>query len=173
MNASHVFFCVQGRLVLSNFFVPTLKEAPKDAHTISHKLLLRAGFIRQVPSFPNVPLCHQLVFRSLDNTRKSPSHPQLANTAGFYSYLPFAVRVLDKIERIIDEELQSIGGPPHTRLLPPIHASGNLMALITSRAYTCADYSVIPKPSKWEIPWGKRHGTHSLLSQAATKWTCR
>lgn len=34
----------------SQLFIPTLKESPKDAEIISHKMLLRAGYIRQVAS---------------------------------------------------------------------------------------------------------------------------
>lgn len=34
----------------SQLFIPTLKETPKDAEIISHKMLLRAGYIRQVAS---------------------------------------------------------------------------------------------------------------------------
>src|SRR5918995_1138977 len=33
---------------LSSFFLPTLKEAPADAEAISHKLMVRAGLIRQL-----------------------------------------------------------------------------------------------------------------------------
>ena len=32
----------------SQLFAPTLREAPADAEAISHKLLVRGGFIRQV-----------------------------------------------------------------------------------------------------------------------------
>src|SRR5579872_5127782 len=32
----------------SNLFIPTLREAPADAEVASHKLLLRAGYIRQL-----------------------------------------------------------------------------------------------------------------------------
>jgi len=32
----------------SNYFIPTLREDPADAEAVSHKLLLRAGFIRQI-----------------------------------------------------------------------------------------------------------------------------
>src|ERR671919_517460 len=32
----------------SNTFIPTLKEDPADAEVVSHKLLVRAGFIRQL-----------------------------------------------------------------------------------------------------------------------------
>ena len=32
----------------SKLFVPTLREAPSDAEVASHKLLLRAGYIRQL-----------------------------------------------------------------------------------------------------------------------------
>ena len=32
----------------SLFFVPTLKDAPKDAEVRSHKLMTRAGIVKQV-----------------------------------------------------------------------------------------------------------------------------
>ena len=32
----------------SNLFVPTLREDPADAEVASHRLLVRAGFIRQL-----------------------------------------------------------------------------------------------------------------------------
>ena len=35
---------------LSKYFLPTLKEVPKDAEIISHRLMLRAGMIRQASS---------------------------------------------------------------------------------------------------------------------------
>jgi prolyl-tRNA synthetase len=35
---------------LSNYFLPTLKEAPADAEALSHKLLVRAGLVRQLGS---------------------------------------------------------------------------------------------------------------------------
>ena len=34
----------------SKLFLPTLKESPADAEVISHKLMVRAGTIRQVAS---------------------------------------------------------------------------------------------------------------------------
>ncbi len=63
----------------SQIFVPTLRENPSDAEAISHQLMLRAGYIRQISS-------------------------------GVYSYLPLAWRVIQKIEHIIREELNAIGG---------------------------------------------------------------
>jgi prolyl-tRNA synthetase len=33
---------------LSNYFLPTEKEAPADAEALSHKLMVRAGLIRQM-----------------------------------------------------------------------------------------------------------------------------
>ncbi len=60
-------------------FIPTLKEAPSDAEAISHKLLVRAGFVRQL-------------------------------AAGLYIYLPLGIRVMEKINRIIREEMNAIGG---------------------------------------------------------------
>jgi prolyl-tRNA synthetase len=72
----------------SQAFIPTLKEAPADAQVASHKLLLRAGFIRQLG-------------------------------AGIYDYLPLARRSLAKIERIIREEMDAIGGQEFH--LPALH----------------------------------------------------
>lgn len=63
----------------SQYFIPTLREEPADAEVVSHKLLLRAGMIRQL-------------------------------SAGIYSYLPLAQRAIQKIETIIREEMNRIGG---------------------------------------------------------------
>ncbi|HET9452385.1 MAG TPA: aminoacyl--tRNA ligase-related protein, partial [Aggregicoccus sp.] len=35
---------------LSSYFLPTVKEAPADAEAVSHKLLVRAGLVRQLAS---------------------------------------------------------------------------------------------------------------------------
>lgn len=63
----------------SKFFIPTLKEDPSDAIIPSHKLMIRAGMIRQL-------------------------------TAGVYSYLPLGLLVFKKIEKVIREEMNTIGG---------------------------------------------------------------
>ena len=64
---------------LSQFFLPTIKEDPTEAVVASHKLMLRAGMIRQV-------------------------------TAGVYSYLPLGKIVFNKVEKILREEMNAIGG---------------------------------------------------------------
>ena len=48
---------------MSNLFSQTLREAPADAEVISHQLLLRAGFIRQLASgiFCSLPLAQRKV----------------------------------------------------------------------------------------------------------------
>lgn len=61
----------------SKMLIPTLRETPNDAEILSHQMLLRAGYIRQV-------------------------------TAGVYSYLPLAHRVLEKIKKIMQEEFAAI-----------------------------------------------------------------
>ena len=73
---------------LSHFFLPTLREAPADAEFVSHILLLRGGFIRQL-------------------------------AAGIYSYLPLAWRSMLKIQTIIREEMNAIGGQEFH--LPALH----------------------------------------------------
>ncbi len=37
-------------MLLSKMFVPTMKEVPKEAEVISHKLMLRAGYVRRLSS---------------------------------------------------------------------------------------------------------------------------
>jgi len=68
--------------------IPTLKEDPQDAEVISHKLMIRGGFIRKLIS-------------------------------GAYSYLPLGFRVLEKVERIIREEMNGKGA--QEVLMPAIH----------------------------------------------------
>ena len=62
----------------SKMLIPTLREMPSDAQVISHALMLRAGYVRQV-------------------------------SAGVYSYLPLANRVIEKAKRIMREEFDKIG----------------------------------------------------------------
>lgn len=75
---------------LTQFFIPTLKEDPQDAIVPSHKLMIRAGMIRQL-------------------------------TSGVYSYLPFGLIVFRKIENIIRDEMNKIGG--NEFLLPALSPS--------------------------------------------------
>ena len=63
----------------SQLFLPTLREDPADAEAVSHKLLVRGGFVRQV-------------------------------SAGIWSYAPLGWRIHRKVEQIIREEMDAIGG---------------------------------------------------------------
>ena len=63
---------------LSKFFMPILRDNPKEAEILSHRLMLRAGMVRQ-------------------------------EAAGIYSWLPLGFRVLQKIERIVREEMDRAG----------------------------------------------------------------
>ena len=64
---------------MSELFLRTLRDDPADAEVPSHKLLIRAGYVR-------------------------PIGP------GLYSWLPLGLRVLRKIEAVIREEMNAIGG---------------------------------------------------------------
>ena len=64
---------------MSQLFLRTLRDDPADAEVASHRLLIRAGYIRPV-------------------------------APGLYSWLPLGLRVLRRIERIVREEMNSIGG---------------------------------------------------------------
>ena len=75
---------------MSKLFSQTLRDAPGDAEVVSHKLLVRAGFIRQL-------------------------------AAGIFSYLPLARRTMTKIENIMREEMDAIGGQEVT--MPVVHSA--------------------------------------------------
>jgi prolyl-tRNA synthetase len=49
----------------SQYFIPTLREDPADAEVISHRLLLRAGFIRQVGAgiYSYLPLAQRSIIK--------------------------------------------------------------------------------------------------------------
>ena len=64
---------------LSHLFFTTLRDDPADAEMASHRLLLRAGYVRQLGS-------------------------------GIYSLLPLGKRVNDRVEQVIREEQNAIGG---------------------------------------------------------------
>jgi len=72
----------------SKLFPKTRKEAPKDAESINHKLLVRGGFIDQL-------------------------------MAGSWTLLPLGWRVVTKINQIIREEMNAIGG--QEMLMPLLH----------------------------------------------------
>src|SRR3989442_8043610 len=63
----------------TRFLIPRLREDPADAEAISHKLMVRAGLVRQL-------------------------------AAGIYVYLPVGLRVIEKVNAIIREEMNRIGG---------------------------------------------------------------
>ncbi len=58
-------------MLQSKLFIPTLKETPADAEIISHQLLLRAGYIRQVTSgvYTYLPLAHRVIRKIEDIVR--------------------------------------------------------------------------------------------------------
>ncbi|HEU7158987.1 TPA: proline--tRNA ligase [Streptococcus pneumoniae] len=72
--------------------IPTLREMPSDAQVISHALMLRAGYVRQV-------------------------------SAGVYSYLPLANRVIEKAKNIMRQEFEKIGA---VEMLAPVLLSAEL-----------------------------------------------
>ena len=66
-------------LRMSTLFLRTLREDPADAEVPSHRLLVRAGYVRRV-------------------------------APGIYSWLPLGVRMLERVSRIVRQEMDRIGG---------------------------------------------------------------
>jgi prolyl-tRNA synthetase len=75
-------------MLQSMLFPKTIKDDPKDAESVNHKLLVRAGFIDQLMS-------------------------------GSWTLLPMGLRVVSKINNIIREEMNAIGG--QEMLVPLLH----------------------------------------------------
>lgn len=99
----------------SQAHIPTLRDDPAGAEAISHKLLVRGGYIRQL-------------------------------SAGHYSMLPLGQRTRLKVEQIIREEMNRIGG--QEVVLPTLHPAevwkesgrydlmgDNLFKLVDRRGY--------------------------------------
>ncbi|HET9521458.1 MAG TPA: proline--tRNA ligase [Candidatus Limnocylindrales bacterium] len=87
---------------LSQLFFTTLRDDPADAEMPSHRLLVRAGYVRQLGS-------------------------------GIYSLLPLGKRVNDRVEQVVREEQNRIGGQELE--MPVVHpadvwrASGRYQAI--------------------------------------------
>lgn len=73
-------------------FTTTAKDAPAEAELQSHRLLVRAGYIKQ-------------------------------HSSGVFSILPLGLRCMQKIEQIVREEMNWIGGQ---ELLMPVVITGDL-----------------------------------------------
>jgi len=56
----------------SQYFVPTLREDPADAEVVSHKLLLRAGIVRQLSAgiYSYLPLGQRIAVRVMQILRE-------------------------------------------------------------------------------------------------------
>ena len=56
----------------SNMFIPTLREDPADAEVISHRLLVRAGYIRQLTAgvYSLLPLAHRVRLKVIEIIRE-------------------------------------------------------------------------------------------------------
>lgn len=106
---------------LSNYFLRTLREDPADAEVASHRLLVRAGYIR----------------------RQAP---------GVFAWLPLGLRVKERLERIIREEMTAAGAHEvhFPALLPrePYEATGRWEeygdALFRLKDRHGADYLLAP-----------------------------
>lgn len=69
----------------SQYFVPTLREDPADAEVVSHKLLLRAGVIRQLSAgiYSYLPIGQRIAIKIMQILRE-----EMNNIGGQEFYLP-------------------------------------------------------------------------------------
>ena len=97
----------------SHYLIPTLKDDPADAEAVSHRLLVRGGFIRRVG-------------------------------AGLYTYLPLGWRVMRNIDRIIREEMDTIGQGMLMPVLNPAELWQNTDRYEIEQLYKLTDSSGKP-----------------------------
>lgn len=69
----------------SQYFIPTLREEPADAEVVSHKLLLRAGLIRQLGSgiYSYLPMAQRIALKIMQILRE-----EMNRIGGQEFYLP-------------------------------------------------------------------------------------
>src|SRR5660397_7493 len=79
---------IGGGMRASELFMPTLKEDPADSEAVSHRLLVRGGFVRRF-------------------------------SAGMYIFLPLGWRVMERVNSIMREEMNAIGGQEVS--MPTLH----------------------------------------------------
>ena len=60
----------------SQYFIPTLREDPADAEVVSHKLLMRAGLIRQLGAgiYSYLPLAQRIALKIMQILREEMNH---------------------------------------------------------------------------------------------------
>ena len=63
----------------SQYFIPTLREDPADAEVVSHKLLLRAGVIRQLSAgiYSYLPLGQRIALKVMQILREESLQAKL------------------------------------------------------------------------------------------------
>ena len=68
-------------MLLSKYFMPIIKDTPKDAHIISHRLMLRSGMIKQDSAgiYSWLPL-GQRVLNKISNIIRMPNVKQVINS---------------------------------------------------------------------------------------------
>lgn len=116
----------------SKLLIPTLREAPADADAISHKLLLRAGYIRQVATgiYTYLPLGWRVLHKVMDIVREEMERAEaqevlmpvmqpveLWQQSGRYqAYGPELIRLLDRHQR------EFALGPTHEEVITALVA---------------------------------------------------
>ncbi len=90
---------------LSSYLLPTLREDPADAEALSHRLMVRAGLIRQLG-------------------------------AGLWTFLPAGYRVVKRVERILREEIDAIGG--QEMLMPVLQPAEPWRRRAATRSTSCS-----------------------------------
>ena len=87
----------------SQYFIPTLREDPADAEVVSHKLLLRAGIVRQLSAgiYSYLPLGQRIALKLLhahlvassEMVASGMSDPSLGESGGADSVAPSVTKL--------------------------------------------------------------------------------
>ena len=129
---------------LSRYFLPVTKETPADAQIVSHKLMLRAGLIRQTAAgiYAWLPLGHRVLQqdradrprgagprrRDRDADADHPVGRSAGAPAGRYdAYGPEMLRITDRHER------EMLYGPTNEEMITAIFR-GRRAAIAICRA---------------------------------------
>jgi prolyl-tRNA synthetase len=118
-------------MLRSQYFIPTVKETPAEAQVVSHRLMLRAGMIRQLTSgvYSWLPLGLRVLRRVEDIVRDEMNasgaleiHMPMVQPAGLWEETGRYEKYGPELLRFVDRhEHRSVLGPTHEEVVTDIY----------------------------------------------------
>ena len=101
---------------VSRYFLPVLKESPSDAQIVSHKLMLRAGLVRQTAAgiYAWLPIGYRVLKKIEQIVREEQDRAGAIESGRYDAYGPEMLRIRDRHDR------EMLYGPTNEEMLTAI-----------------------------------------------------